>query len=212
MDAPEQLLAFDRGRSARIIVIPALFGEGNKLRHFTVQTMRLLDRAGVDSLLSDLPGCNESLAPLAPQTLAGWRAAMGRAATQFRATHALAIRAGALLTPPLPGWRYAPQPGPALLRAMLRARILASREAGIAEDSETLLARGRSEGLDLAGFALGPAMIAELERADLPEAGPLADIAQGDLGGAGLWLRAEPGHDPAQARALADILIAGLRA
>src|SRR5690606_29379968 len=152
----------------------------------------------------------ESLAPLAPQTLAGWRAAIGRAATQFRATHAFAIRAGALLAPPLPGWRYAPQPGPALLRAMLRARILASREAGMAEDSEMLLARGRSEGLDLAGFALGPAMIAELEQAGLPEPGPQRDIAQGDLGGAGLWLRAEPGHDPAQARALADILTAGL--
>ena len=40
----------------------------------------------------------------------------------------------------------------------------------------------------------------------------LANIAQADLGGAGLWLRAEPDHDPAQARALAVLLTADQRA
>jgi hypothetical protein len=46
-------------------------------------------------------------------------------------------------------------------------------------------------------------MIAELAEAELPVSTRQRDIAQGDLGGPGLWLRAEPDHDPRQADALA---------
>jgi hypothetical protein len=38
----------------------------------------------------------------------------------------------------------------------------------------------------------------------------LTDIAQGDVGGSGLWLRAEPGFDAKQADALAAIVAMGL--
>jgi hypothetical protein len=51
---------------------------------------------------------------------------------------------------------------------MIRARIIATREAGREEKHDTLLAQGRVEGLDLAGYRLGPAMIADLERAQAP--------------------------------------------
>ena len=187
-DGEEYALAFDRGRERRVLVLPALFDEANKLRHFTVEVMRQLDEAGVDTFLPDLPGCNESLAPVEAQTLAGWRA-------------------GALCAPDdLPAWRYAPATGASILRAMLRARVIASKEAGIEETRDALLEHGREQGLELAGYALGAAMIRELETAEPSGGAALANIAQADLGGAGLWLRAEPDHDPAQAAALAAIV------
>ena len=42
--------------------------------------------------------------------------------------------------------------------------------------------------------------------AELPAPANQRDIAQSDIGGPGLWLRAEPDHDPRQADALAAIL------
>jgi len=205
-DGDELALVFDRGRSRRVLVLPALFDEANKLRHFTVEVMRLLDAAGIDALLPDLPGCNESLAPLPAQTLAGWQLASEAAARHFGASLVLAVRAGALCTPAgIPEVRYAPVTGASLLRGMLRARILASKEAGIDEEREALLARGRREGLELAGYPLGAAMLRQLETAEPVGAAP-ATIAQADLGGPGLWLRAEPDHSADQAAALAALV------
>lgn len=205
-DGEEYALAFDRGRERRVLILPALFDEANKLRHFTVEVMRRLDEAGIDSFLPDLPGCNESLAPLEAQTLTRWREAAGLAARHFGAAHALTIRGGALCGPELPTWRYAPATGASILRAMLRARVIASKEAGIEETRDALLATGRQSGLELAGYRLGAAMIRELETAEPSGGAALANIAQTDLGGAGLWLRAEPDNDPAQAEALAGIV------
>lgn len=205
----EYALAFDKGRAHRVLVLPAWFDESNKLRHFTVEVMRRLDGASIDSFLPDWPGCNESSAPLERQTLAGWREAAATAATHFRATHALAVRAGVLLAPPaLPGWRYAGISGAGVLRPLLRAGALAAREAGENRTAEQLLEAGRDTGLDLAGYRLGAELVRELEAAE--PAGDLADIAQADIGGGGLWLRAEPDHNPKQADALAAIVAMGL--
>ena len=207
----ELLLAFDRGRQARVLVCPAWFDEANKLRRFTVEVMRRLDRAGIDALLPDLPGCNESIAPLQDQTLAGWRSHMAVASESLRATHALAIRAGALVAPAgLPGWHYATQSGPKLLRGMLRARVIAAREAGISETSERLMEEGRSRGLVLGGWALGPTMIRALESAEPALAPGQSDIAQSALGGPGLWLRADPDEDAGQADRLAAMIAQSL--
>lgn len=207
----ELLVAFDRGRDLRVLVCPAWFDEANKLRRFTIEVVRRLDRAGIDSLLPDMPGCNESLAPLPHQTLAGWRSAMVAAAQDLRATHVLAIRAGALVAPSgLPGWHYAPQSGPKLLRAMVRARTIAAREAGLAETAEALMARGRAEGLVLGGWNIGSAMFAALETAE-PVPGPRQfDIPQSALGGPGLWLRAEPDEDAGQADRLVALIAQSL--
>ena len=109
----------------------------------------------------------------------------------------------------LPGWSYAAVAGAALLNSMMRARVIASREAGVSETREALLEAGVYEGLELAGSRLGAVMVG-----DLPDARPddsLMPIAQADLGGAGLWLRAEPAHDEAQADAIARIVAEGLR-
>ncbi len=204
-------IAFDQGRIRRLLILPALFDEANKTRHLMVEVMRRLDGAGIDSFLPDLPGCNESLAPLERQTLASWRAAAMAAAEHFSASHVLTVRAAAILAPPaLPGWRYAPIPGANALRALLRALTISAREAGQDLSSEQLLETGRDAGLELAGYRLGGAMIRALEAAQLPDSGRLADIAQATIGGGAPWLRAEPHFDPAQADALAAFLAMGL--
>lgn len=210
-EGEEYALAFDQGRKHRVLVLPALFDEANKLRRFTVEAMRRLDGAGIDAFLPDLPGCNESLALLEAQTLHDWQQAAEAAAEHFGATHVLAIRGGALSAPDgLPAWRYAPVTGASILRAMLRARVLASKEAGVEENRDALLEWGRDSGLELAGYRLGAEMIRELETAEPSGGAALANIAQTDLGGAGLWLRAEPGDDPVQSTTLAALVVEGL--
>ncbi len=207
----ELALASGPETGPRLLVLPAWYDEGNKLRHLTVETMRALERLGVASVLPDLPGCNESPAPLAAQDLSTWRAAAEAAATHFGCTHVLAIRAAATIAPDLPGWAYAPLAGKSALRALLRAAVIAAKEAGRSETTERLLERGQREGLVLAGYRLSAEMIAALAAAELPTT-KLTTIAQSDLGGPGLWLRAEPEHVPAQAEALAQIIAAGLGA
>jgi hypothetical protein len=201
----ELALVFDRGRAQRVLVLPAWFDEANKLRRQTVEVMRRLDLSDVDSVLPDLPGNNESAAPLAEQTLESWREAARAAAEHFRATHVLTIRAGVLLTPDgIPGWRYAPTSGAKVLRSLLRARTIASREAGPAERTEDLQALARREGIELAGWRIGAEMFRELEEAE--PATQLVEIEQASVGGSGLWLRAEPDEDPEQADALAAMI------
>lgn len=206
----EFALAFDKARPHRLLIVPALFEEANRMRRLTVEVMRRLDAAGIDCCLPDLPGCNESLQSLEVQTLDSWRVAMAATAAHFEATHVLGIRGGALVQPELPGWRYAPVKGANLLRQMLRARIVASREAGLAETQEGLLEAGSRDGLELVGYRLGPALLDQLQAAE-PVGGPSSDIPQDMVGGGGLWLRAEPGEDRAQADALAAIVAVGIR-
>ncbi|MBD3728560.1 MAG: hypothetical protein IE933_02525 [Sphingomonadales bacterium] len=207
----EMALAFDRKRDKRLLVLPALFDEANKMRRLTVEVMRRLNMSGIDCFLPDLPGCNESLAALESQTLEGWRAAATAAADHFAATHLLTIRAGALLAPDgLPGWRLAPTSGRQVLRAMLRSRTIAAKEAGRDETMEQLSEAGRTMGVELAGWPLGAALFAGLEQAAVPESPMLTTVEQSDLGGGVLWLRAEPDEDPDQADALAAIIAVAL--
>ena len=208
--ATEYAVGFEGGRVHRLLVIPPLFDEANRLRRLTVEVMQRLDAAGIDSLLPDLPGCNESLQPLAAMTLDHWRGAASAAAAHFSATHVLAIRGGALIAPPLPGWHYAPANGATILRQMIRARILSSREAGRDETQAALLAQGMAGGLDLAGYPLSAAMVTGLHEAS-PADGPATRIAQSDIGGGALWLRAEPDDDAGQADALAGLIAVALQ-
>lgn len=211
--ATEYSLAFDRGQALRLLIIPALFDEGHKLRRLCVEVMRRLDGGGIDSFLPDLPGTNESLTDLDDLTLVDWAAAASAAARHFGATHVLAIRGGGLIVPPgLPGWSYGPVKGSSLLRTMLRARVLSSREAGREESSEGLLVEAQEHGIELAGYRLGAAMVQQLQAAQPAGAPHLAEIDQELLGGSPLWLRAEPGFDPSQADALAAYLTMAVRA
>ncbi|MBW8753127.1 MAG: hypothetical protein JF595_03075 [Sphingomonadales bacterium] len=205
----EYALTFDRGRDKRLLIVPALFDEANRMRRFTVEVMRRLDGAGIDSMLPDLPGCNESLQPLERQTPSSWRAAMTSAAAHFEATHVLGIRGGALLTREgLPAWQYAPVKAASILRQLIRSRILASREAGISESQEALLETGLSAGLELSGFRLAAEFLREFQGLTAPTGA--SQIGQDLIGGGGLWLRAEPGEDRQQADALAAVLAIGI--
>lgn len=209
--AGEYALTFDKGREKRLLIVPAQFDEANRMRRFSVEVMRRLDVAGIDSILPDLPGCNESLQPLEIQTPAVWRNAMTWAAAHFGATHVLGIRGGALLTPiGLPTWHYAPAKAASILRQLIRSRILASREAGISESQESLLETGLAEGLELSGFRLGAAFLRDFQAMTLPAGA--SEIGQDMIGGGGLWLRAEPDEDRQQADALAAVLTIGIKA
>lgn len=205
----EYAYTLDRGRAHRLLVVPALFDEANRLRRLTVETMRALDAVGIDTFLPDLPGCNESLQPLGQMSLPDWRTAILAAADHFRTTHVLALRGGTLVAPDLPGWHYVPVKGASLLRQMIRARILASREAGRSERQEGLLEQGRKEGLVLAGHDLSATMIVGLEQAE-PH-GQAEVIGQDRIGGGALWLRAEASEDAAQVQALCSVVAGALQ-
>ncbi|MBV1687573.1 hypothetical protein KRR38_07740 [Novosphingobium sp. G106] len=208
--AEEYALTFDQGRDKRLLIVPALFDEANRMRRFTVEVMRRLDGAGIDSFFPDLPGCNESLEPLETQTPARWREAMRSAAAHFGATHVMGVRGGALLTPEdLPTWHYTPAKAASILRQLIRSRILTAREAGISESQEGLMETGLAEGLELSGFRLGAAFLREFQ-ALTPPVGA-SEIAQDTIGGGGLWLRAEPDEDRQQADALAAALAIGIK-
>lgn len=205
--AEEYAISFDSGSRTRVLVIPALFDEANKLRRFTLGVMRCLAAAGVDSVLPDWPGCNESRTSLTPQTLGGWREDARAAADYFAASHVLTIRGGALIDPGiLPSLAYAPVTGSSILSAMLRAAAISEREVGREVTRDSLLQQGLRDGLVLAGHPIGAAMLGELGAA---QPAPVSrTISQNELGGPALWLRAEPSDDPEQAARLAALMAA----
>jgi hypothetical protein len=204
--AEEFALACDGGRARRLLIVPALFDEGNRMRRFTVEVMRRLDAGGVDTFVPDLPGCNESLQPLDRQTPADWQSAVNAAAHHFAATHVLGIRGGCLFTPAgLPTFHYAPLKAASTLRQMLRARMLSAREAGREESREQLTELALTHGITLAGCALGADFYRDFEA--MVPVGDATLIGQEQVGGSGLWLRAEPDENAEQADALAALLL-----
>ena len=201
------VLRFDEARATRLLVIPPLFDEANKLRRQLAEIMRRLDLRGIDCFCPDLPGCNESLAPHGDQTLVGWRKAISAATAQFGATHVFAVRSGCWLAPTdLPGWLYEPARPAQILRGMVRARTIATREAGRAENATELLSTARNKGITLAGWVLSPELVRDLETIEFSSSPPHRVIEQAEVGGKPLWLRAENDEDPEQADALAAIL------
>ena len=110
--------------------------------------------------------------------------------------------------------RHRPRPWPTapLLRQLLRVRIVSAREAGVNETQEGLLQAALAEGIELAGYRLSAEFVGEFQSL-VPATGPtVREIGQDMLGGGGLWLRAEPDEDEAQADALAAILAIGIKA
>ena len=208
----EFALVFDDGRVARLLVVPALFDEAHRLRRFTVEVMRRLDGAGIDSFLPDLPGTNESLAPLPAQTFQSWHNAIAAAARYFAATHVLAMRGGALLLQDdLPGWIYAPVKGASLLRQMLRARIVSAREAGREETVASLTELARRDGIELAGYPVSAQLFNDINASTALSHDRLMVVEQDMIGDSALWMRAEPGEDAAQADALAAVVAVGVK-
>lgn len=204
--AHECCLSFgDAGANRTILIVPPLFDEMNRVRRMLANAMRRLAEGGARTLLPDLPGCNESLAQLAGQTIETWQNAVAAAALQLGATHVASIRGGALVdhNTGLPLWRLATVKGSALLKTMLRTRIAAEKEAGRTVTIEQLMAAAQSAPLELSGNLLGIAMLESLDSAEPVPTTNLREVALADIAGAPLWLRAEPQDDADMSTAIA---------
>ncbi|WP_411339102.1 hypothetical protein V6U71_14405 [Sphingopyxis sp. J-6] len=207
----EQQLRFDPAGVPRatILIVPPLFEEANRTRRTLVLAMRALAADGYASFLPDLPGQNESLVPLADVDLARWQDALAEVVAGIDGPAIIAsVRGGALIDHRAKGtawWRLAPVGGASLLRTLMRARVSADREAGLATSLESLQTEAKAAPLLLAGNRLSPAMTEQLGAAEAQPLGPLRSIGLGADGIAGtpLWLRAEPGEDGAMAQAIA---------
>lgn len=198
----------DAAATQRILIIPPLFDEMNRVRRMLLEAMRVLAMRGSSSLLPDLPGCNESSADMSVQTVASWQEAMAAAASELNATHVASLRGGALIDGAidLPHWRLAPVKGSSLLKTMLRTRIAADKEAGKATTAEQLMAEARTSPIELSGYLLGHVMLDSLDKAEPVVLADAREVALSDIDGSPLWLRAEPGDDPTMSAGLAAAL------
>ncbi|MGV3730176.1 MAG: hypothetical protein ACO1NN_05395 [Sphingopyxis sp.] len=209
--APEHQLRIDPAGPPRatIVFVPPLLEEANRSRRTLVLAMRALAADGFAAMLPDLPGQNESLVALANVDLDQWQDALAAVTGAIDGPAIIAsVRGGALIdhrAKAAAWWRLAPVGGASLLRTLMRARVGADREAGIASSLESLQAAARTAPLLLAGNALSPAMIAGLGAAAAQPVEPLRSIPLGEGGivGTPLWLRAEPGEDAVMAQAIA---------
>jgi hypothetical protein len=197
----------------RIMIIPPLFDEMNRMRRVIVSAMRHLERFGIASFLPDLPGCNESIADLTTHSLSTWKLAMASAANRGNSTHIASLRGGALIDEThsdLPHWRFVPAKSETLLKAMLRTRVAGDKEAGLITTSASLLKQAEHSPIELGGNWLGPQMIAELSVTEAEQLHDLRVVTLGDgpnaVTGSALWLRAEPQDDANFAVAIADDL------
>lgn len=192
----------------RLLILPALFDEANRLRHFTLAVMRGLHAEGVDSFLPDFPGWNESLAPLDQQTLAVWLRCADRAACHFAATHVLALRGSAMLAPAhLPGWHYGPLPLASVLNQMLRAQVISSQERGHKDTRASLIEQGLTGNLTVCGYRLNPAMVQGLVEASSVSPSHQTPIPH-DVVGRALWRAAEAPDGEREAQSLVRYITA----
>ncbi|WP_447756299.1 hypothetical protein [Sphingopyxis fribergensis] len=194
---------------ATILIVPPLFEEANRTRRTLVLAMRALAAEGFAAVLPDLPGQNESLVPLIEVDLVRWQDALAAVASDIDGPTIIAsFRGGGLIDHKAKvkaWWRLAPVGGASLLRTLMRARVSADREAGVASSLESLHDEARTAPLLLAGNRLSPAMMAQLGASEAQAVEPLRSVGLGADGIAGtpLWLRAEPGEDAAMAEAIA---------
>ncbi|MGB3752871.1 MAG: hypothetical protein WA954_03125 [Parerythrobacter sp.] len=207
----EMAFVFDRSRRSRVLVLPPPFDEHNKLRRQLALVMQRLDGAGIDAIMPDLPGLNESLFPADQVTLASLRQAAETARQHFNANHCLSVRLAANYAPTdLPGWRYAPATGASVLRTMMRAQSLSDKEAERERTLAELEVLGTTDGVVLGGWPIGAELFTALNSAALPSAPRQMTVEQAMLTGPPPWRRAEPGEDAAQADTLAAIIATGL--
>ena len=196
---------------ATILFAPPLFEEANRTRRTLVLAMRALAADGFATLLPDLPGQNESLVLLEQVDLASWQSALAEAAAAIDGPLIIAsLRGGALIdhhAKAAAWWRLAPVGGASLLRTLMRARVAADREAGLASSLDSLQTEAATAPLLLAGNRLSPTMTAQLGSAETQPVASLRAVTLGSgadaIAGTPLWLRAEPGEDTAMAKAIA---------
>jgi hypothetical protein len=218
-DRKELCLALDAPSGRNVMLVPPLFDEMNRMRKMLVDVMRALQTVDISSFLPDLPGCNESPVPLAQVTLTDWQHAVQACAQQHRISHIASFRAGVLTVAAMPDaghWMLSPVKGAAILRTMMRTRIAADRETGLNTSLSGLAEQAKAEPIELAGNIIGPALFSQLNDAKppTPKHQRIARLASDNkpadvqIDGSALWLRAEPGDDPAMSCAIAKDIAA----
>ena len=208
----EPLLTSGDDEKARVLMLPPLFAELNRVRRVLCDTVRALAEHGIGAAIPDLPGTNESSCPLADVGWSDWTAAARDAVEQTEPVACLAIRGGALLVPPsfaLPVWQLAPVAGRHLARTLVRSRIAGDREAGRRTDSAAVEAELAAGSATLAGYDISRALYEGLHAATPFPGGRIVQVAggatetDGEIAGPAPWLRAEPGDDPQFSEAIA---------
>ena len=201
----EQMLCAGEG-PRRLLIIPPLFDEMNRMRRTLVLAMRTLAGMGVSCILPDLPGLNESKTPLHQCQLADWNAAINRASIEANVTHVASLRSACVLDGALnalPRWRNAAIGGDRVITQLVRAQMASDKANGI-RSFRADYDNGEGGGaVHLAGFMLSAAMVQDLNQAALSHVDGAQDCQVDASLGPPLWLRAEPGESPEFARALA---------
>lgn len=173
---------------ASVLIIPPFAEELNKCRRMLALTAEALREAGVASLLLDLYGTGDSGGDFGDARWEIWLADLDVGAAYLAAQgcpvdSVLAVRSGALLAgawiagaaPALKRlvlWQ-AVSSGENYLSQFLRLRAMAAKLAGREEPVKQLKAQ-LSEGqtLEIAGYALAPALADRLEKARLADCPP----------------------------------------
>ena len=201
--------------SRRVMLVPPLFDEMNRMRRMLVDVMHALAGLDVGSFLPDLPGSNESLVPLGQIHLSDWRNALQACARQHELSHIASFRGGTLAVAELQTarhWIFSPVNGATILRTMMRTRVAADRESGLSTSLADLTAQAEAGPIELAGNIIGPDLFTQLNTADIPALDSQRIVrlesdskpADVHIPGSGLWLRAEPDDDRAMSTAIAS--------
>ncbi|MFS0736360.1 hypothetical protein ABC347_04850 [Sphingomonas sp. 1P06PA] len=220
---PEPIFARGPTEGPQILIVQPLFAERNRTRILIGDVMRRLAAHGIGCWLPELPGEGESATLLEQTSWAAWRAAVAAAADHVAARSGsvpfvASLRGGALLDDAAAArgwWRLAPTGGAALLRDVMRAQLMADREAGRGGSLASLDAAALAGPVSLAGMTLTPPLYAGLRDAVPAEVQPLRIVRfEGDggnasdrLAGEALWRRAEPGRSADTA----DLIAADIR-
>jgi len=202
----------------RLLLIPPLFEEANKLRHFLVRLMvSLAADHDIGTILPDLPGTLESPQSLEDQTIYSWQNAIGTVHRSFEPiSHIATFRGGCQLGVNIentPQWQFTPMNAYQQMRTLARAQLASEREAG--NDPQSLgnmLKALEDEGGHLIGYEISPAMAQSLEvtRKFVDDAAYTVRLkgdnkaANSKIAGSPLWLRSEPGFDEQMMRSTSD--------
>ena len=213
-DRKELCLRLGARSFRRVMLVPPLFDEMNRMRKMLVDVMRLLEPLKVGSFLPDLPGTNESLTALEQVTLSDWQNAIKACAEQHGISHIASFRGGAMAVTRMTAenhWIFSPIKGATILRTMMRTRVAADRESGLNTSLADLTGQAEVAPIELAGNILGSQLFMQLNAADIPDMpnqrmvrlesdGKPSDI---HIPGSALWLRAEPDDDLTMSSAIA---------
>lgn len=211
------MLRFGPDTGPVVIAVPPLFEEANRVRAFTLSILRGLAKRGIASILPDLPGTGESLAPLESMTILRMQGAYDDLVSvtdrEGRRAYGIGIRSGALLDALglLSGrWHFAPQGGGDLLRELTRIK---QAELGIAKSLDEFWYLGEAP-VEIAGNLISPDLLVDLKvKEPFNEFGTprrvvrlATDPKPADIkfDAAPLWRRSEPDNDIVLAQMLAD--------